>query len=648
MILRKSIEEVIDTARIEEIVGDYVNLKKRGTNLIGLCPFHNEKSPSFIVSPVKGIFKCFGCGKAGNSVQFIIEHDSLSFPEAIRQIAKKYSIQLEETEVTAEIEHEKQLIESLYIINNEAKDFFQEQLLNTEEGKTIGLSYFKERGLLEETIKNFELGYSPKMSTSMYNHLKNKKFSIEIAQKAGLVSNSSIDFFRERIMFPIHNISGKVAGFGGRVMITKPNVGKYINSPETEIYNKSNILYGLFQAKKAIQKVDTCIIVEGYLDVISLHQNGVENVVASSGTALTSDQIRLIKRYTNNIKILFDGDSAGVKAATKGIDLVLEQSMNVMLVPMPTDDDPDSLIRKLGQSEFLNYMNKNEIDAIIYKAKLAQNIPNSQPIEKAKLINDLITTLGKIIDPSKRNYYIKDLVELLKYDEKLLISEINKKIKFQLNNRKDESVFSPKIQEKTTENDIENQAEENLTEVLANNFFNKDELQERYLIQIMIKYGNEKIDDSGKLLSQYIIENIEDIIEQMDNPIYKKMFLEVKNLYKENTIPNVNDFIHHQDEKIRMNCAELLLEEYEYSKNWLDKHDMALVNQKAPELNFLQDTKYSILKLKIKKLDKQMEENQQKMKTGKTEEIDFLMKIHMKLLDARNQISNMLNAVVLK
>jgi DNA primase len=648
MILRKSIEEVIDTARIEEIVGDYVNLKKRGTNLIGLCPFHNEKSPSFIVSPVKGIFKCFGCGKAGNSVQFIIEHDSLSFPEAIRQIAKKYSIQLEETEVTAEIEHEKQLIESLYIINNEAKDFFQEQLLNTEEGKTIGLSYFKERGLLEETIKNFELGYSPKMSTSMYNHLKNKKFSIEIAQKAGLVSNSSIDFFRERIMFPIHNISGKVAGFGGRVMITKPNVGKYINSPETEIYNKSNILYGLFQAKKAIQKVDTCIIVEGYLDVISLHQNGVENVVASSGTALTSDQIRLIKRYTNNIKILFDGDSAGVKAATKGIDLVLEQSMNVMLVPMPTDDDPDSLIRKLGQSEFLNYMNKNEIDAIIYKAKLAQNIPNSQPIEKAKLINDLITTLGKIIDPSKRNYYIKDLVELLKYDEKLLISEINKKIKFQLNNRKDESVFSPKIQEKTTENDIENQAEENLTEVLANNFFNKDELQERYLIQIMIKYGNEKIDDSGKLLSQYIIENIEDIIEQMDNPIYKKMFLEVKNLYKENTIPNVNDFIHHQDEKIRMNCAELLLEEYEYSKNWLDKHDMALVNQKAPELNFLQDTKYSILKLKIKKLDKQMDENQQKMKTGKTEEIDFLMKIHMKLLDARNQISNMLNAVVLK
>ncbi len=648
MILRKSIEEVIDTARIEEIVGDYVNLKKRGTNLIGLCPFHNEKSPSFIVSPLKGIFKCFGCGKAGNSVQFIIDHDSLSFPEAIRQIAKKYSIQLEETEVTAEIEQEKQLIESLYIINNAAKEFFQEQLLSTEEGRSVGLAYFKERGLLEETIKYFELGYSPKMSTSIYNHLKNNSFSIELGQKAGLVSNSSIDFFRERIMFPIHNISGKVAGFGGRVMISKPNVGKYINSPETEIYNKSNILYGLYQAKKSIQKDDNCIIVEGYLDVISLHQNGVENVVASSGTALTSDQIRLIKRYTNNIKILFDGDSAGVKAATKGIDLVLEQSMNVMLVPMPTDDDPDSLIRKLGQSAFIAYVEDNAIDAIIYKAKLAQNIPNSQPIEKAKLITDLIGTLAKIIDPSKRNYYIKDLVELLKYDEKLLISEINKKIKFQLNNRVDESVFNAKKIEKTAING-ENQEEENKEEnVISTQFFNKDESQERYLVQILIKYGNEKIDESGKLLSQYIVENVEDIFEQIDNPIYKKIFLEVKINYSANQIPNVNHFINHEDEKIRLTCAEMLLEEYEYSKNWIDKHDMALVNQKSPELNYLLDTKYTILKLKIKKLDKQMDENQQNMKTSTPDEIDFLMKVHMKLLEARNQISNMLNAVVLK
>ncbi|MCI5080604.1 MAG: DNA primase, partial [Saprospiraceae bacterium] len=348
MITQKSVQEILETAKVEDVIQDFVNLKRRGVNMIGLCPFHNEKTPSFTVSPAKNIYKCFGCGKAGNPVQFLMDHENLSFPEALRWLAQKYGIEIEEKQVSQEVIEERQRLDSLYIVNKFARDFFAEQLFETDRGKSVGLSYFKQRGFREDIIRKFGLGYSPAQSDLLTVTAKQKGYNIDLMKEVGLTSKYGRDFFRDRVMFTIHNLSGKVIGFGGRILQKDVKAPKYINSPETEIYNKSKVLYGAFFAKTAIRKQDECILVEGYTDVISLHQDGIENVVASSGTSLTVDQIRLVKRYTQNIKILYDGDKAGIKAALRGLDLVLAQDMNVKVVLLPEGEDPDSYLQGVG------------------------------------------------------------------------------------------------------------------------------------------------------------------------------------------------------------------------------------------------------------------------------------------------------------
>ena len=369
MISQKSIEEVVEAAQIKEVVEDFVQLKRRGSNYIGLCPFHAEKTPSFSVSPSKNIFKCFGCGRGGNSVQFVMEHEGSSFPESIRYLAQKFNIELEETGGSEQYAVENQERDSLFLINKFAAEYYHKALSENEEGKSIGISYFKERGYNQQTLEKFQLGYAPDLKEGMVAAARQAQYQEELVRQLGLITKNDRDFFRDRVMFPLHNLSGKVAGFAGRTMLSNPKVPKYINSPESLIYNKSKFLYGLYFAKQAIRKEDLCYIVEGYTDVITLHQNGVENVVASSGTALTEDQIRLIKRYSRNICLLFDGDPAGLKAATRGIDMILEEDMNVAIVVLPESEDPDSWMKSQGHSDFLKFIENEKKDFLLFKAE---------------------------------------------------------------------------------------------------------------------------------------------------------------------------------------------------------------------------------------------------------------------------------------
>ena len=391
MISEKTIQEVFAMARVDEVIQEYVNLKKRGVNMIGLCPFHDEKTPSFTVSPSKNIYKCFGCGKGGGPVQFLMEHDSLSFPESIRQLAQRYNISIEEDQNVDkdQVAEKLRLEESYFIINKFASEFYTKQLFETQTGKAIALSYFKERGFLQATIEKFELGYSSDESKALTTKAASLQYKEAYMKDLGLTSQKGYDFFRHRVMFPIHNVSGKVVAFAGRTLSTQKSQPKYINSPETPIYNKRKTLYGLHLAKSAIRKGDNCLVVEGYTDVISLVQNGVENVVASSGTAFTREQVILIKRYTDNVTFLYDGDAAGIKAALRGLDIVLENGMNVSLVLLPDGEDPDSYVRKLGNADFEEFLSKNATDFIFFKMNLLMEEAGNDPVKRSAMIKDL-------------------------------------------------------------------------------------------------------------------------------------------------------------------------------------------------------------------------------------------------------------------
>ncbi|MBL0101122.1 MAG: DNA primase [Saprospiraceae bacterium] len=435
MITQKTVQEVMNIARVEDVIGDFINLKRRGVNMIGNCPFHDEKTPSFTVSPSKNIYKCFGCGKGGDSVRFIMDHEHLSFPEAVRFLAARYRIEIEETENTAQEIEQKQVTDSLYIVNDFARDYFTDVLFNRSEGRNIGLSYFKERGYRESTIKKFQLGYATEERDEFTKKAIDKKFNIEHLRTLGLTSKSDLDFFRSRVMFTIHNVSGKVVAFAGRTLSSDKKQPKYINSPESEIYNKRAVLYGLFFAKEAIRKADECILVEGYTDVITLHQGQIENVVASSGTSLTREQIRLIKRYTPNIKIIYDGDPAGIKAALRGLDLVLESDMNVKLVLLPDGQDPDSFLAAQGTEAFRAYLHEHEEDFIFFKTRVLLDETGNDPIRKTTVIRDIVSSVAKIPDTFKRTLYIRQCATMLDLSETILHAEVNKVIKADLKNK---------------------------------------------------------------------------------------------------------------------------------------------------------------------------------------------------------------------
>lgn len=580
MIPQDKVAEIIETARVEEVIEDHVTLKRRGANLLGNCPFHNEKTPSFTVSPAKGIYKCFGCGKAGNVVNFLMDYEQLSYPEALRSLAKRYNIEIEEEELTADQRQELNAKESLYIVSQFAADYFQEQLTQTQKGRAIGLSYFKERGFSEETIKKFQLGYSPDEWTALTDAAIEKGYQLDYLDKTGLTivkDDKKFDRFKGRVMFPIQNISGRVLGFGGRILSNDKKAAKYLNSPESDIYHKSKVLYGIFHAKKSIVAKDACYLVEGYTDVISLHQSGVENVVASSGTSLTTEQIRLIKRYTPNITMLFDGDAAGLKASFRGIDMILEAGLNVKVVLFPDGVDPDSFAKKHTQAEINEFLETESKDFIKFKTDVLLKEAGKDPIKKAGLIKDIVESIALIPDPIIRSVYIQECSSMMDMEEGMLLTELNKSRKQKINKKigaPNDSLPQINVPEYIPREDGQQKSSK------------KVNYQERDIIRLMIQYGLHEIqlevdkDEKGNSIKEpfKLVEVILSDLQQdeitFDDPIYELIYNEFIVAFDKEVLLEEKHFIHHIDESIRKVSIDLISQAYELSDQWEQKHQI--------------------------------------------------------------------------
>ncbi|TRX38761.1 DNA primase [Flavobacterium sp. ZT3R18] len=520
MISQATIDTVFETARVEEVIGDFVQLKRAGTNFKGLSPFSDERSPSFMVSPVKGIWKDFSSGKGGNSVAFLMEHSHFTYPEAIRYLAKKYNIEIEETEQTDEEKLNTDVRESMYLVSEFAKMYFHDTLLNSEEGKAIGLSYFKERGFTNDTIKKFALGYSPETWDAFTKEALGKGYKMEFLESTGLTiarEDRPFDRFKSRVMFPIQSMSGRVLGFGGRILTNDKKSAKYLNSPESEIYHKSKVLYGIFQAKQAIAKLNNCFLVEGYTDVIQFNQAGIENVVASSGTALTPDQIRLINRLTKNITVLFDGDAAGLRASIRGIDLILEEGMNVKVCAFPDGEDPDSFARKTSYDDLVAYLDTNAKDFIQFKASLLMNDAKNDPVKKADLIRDMVTSISKIPDRIQREIYIQECSRIMDISEQVLTSTLAQLV------QKDITEVGKKVkQEQKAFEIVKNESPVQAAKV--------DVLYrlERKIIEILLLYGNKTEEFEDVFLKTNEDGEIENVTEKKEYKVYQRVYLSLQ------------------------------------------------------------------------------------------------------------------------
>ena len=620
MIPKETIDEIFEAAKIEEVVSDFVTLKKRGANLLGLCPFHNEKTPSFTVSPAKGIYKCFGCGEGGNSVSFLMDKEHYSYPEALKYLAKKYNIEIVEQEMTEEQAERANEKDSLYIISKFAKEFFTNSIWNSEEGKKIGLNYFKERGYNEEIIKKFELGYSPKIKNSLTNEAINKLYSKEFLLKSGLSievgKNEIIDRFRERVMFPIHSFSGRILGFGGRAL--NPNAkAKYQNSPESIIYNKSKILYGIFFAKNAISKKDNCYIVEGYTDVISLYQKGIENVVSASGTALSIDQVKLISRFTKNITILFDGDSAGIKASFRSVDLILKEGMNVKVVPFPENEDPDSYAKQSSTDELNSFLEKNAIDFITYKTKILNAESEEDPIKRVAIIKEIIRSIALIPDYLTRTEYCKVCSKLLDVKENVLLRDIDQERK--------------KI---NLSNNIVKVQKEKPKKISGNL---KRRKYEEEIIRILLNYGNEKISFGKEVISicEFIFNDLKSDNIKIQNEPHNMIYLEIEQLSNSNNF-NQSHFTAHRNERINKLCIDLLSNKHTISENWASRHKIYTSNESQ---NLKKTAEKAILMLKSQHVEEEINAIQTKIKSNSAETKDITLL--NSLIKVKNKISNL-------
>ena len=583
MIPKQTIDEIFVAAFIEDVVGEFVPLKKRGANLLGNCPFHNEKSPSFTVSPAKGIYKCFGCGKAGNSVNFIMEHEHYSYPEALRFLANKFNIEIEEEEQTSEQKEAADERESLYIVSNYAANYFNKQLLESDEGNAIGLSYFLERGFREDIIEKFQLGYNPDGWTAFTDEAEKAGHNLKYLANSGLTivkGEKKFDRFKGRVMFPIHNLSGRVLGFGGRILKTDAKAAKYLNSPESEIYHKSKVLYGIYTAKKAISQENICYLVEGYTDVISMYQAGVENVVSSSGTSLTEGQIRLIKRFTPNITILYDGDAAGLKASFRGIDMILQEGMNVRVVLFPEGEDPDSYAKAHTTEELKEYITDSAQDFIRFKTSVLIKDVGNDPIKKAELVKDIVASIAIIPDQIKRSVYTQECSTLLDIPEQALINEINTILR--------------KGVDKQTKRASSNQQHDELPDDL----FLPEEYQsgggqegqsnagdlahwEKEIVRLLVSFGDQPIkiellDDKEEKTfeeitsSAYIIDNINDDGITFENETYQKVFNFYNEVLESDKLPTHQDFTNHPDQAISQFAIDVYSIKYEISPNWVN------------------------------------------------------------------------------
>ena len=581
MISQNTIQQILGRLDIIDVISEFVKLKKRGSNYIGLCPFHNEKTPSFTVSPSKELYKCFGCGKSGNTISFVMEHEKYSYVEALKWLANKYGIEIEETFQSDEQRQQMLAADSLYIINAFAQQFFSTQLFETAEGQDIGLSYLKERGFREDIIRKFQLGYSPEQRDAFTKEAIARQYNTELLIKAGLIANRNeqlVDNYRGRIIFPVHNHSGKVLGFGARILKSNDKAPKYINSPENEIYIKSKILYGSYLARQAIDKADECLLVEGYTDVISLHQAGIENVVASGGTSLTPDQLRLVKKYTNNLTIIYDGDAAGVKAALRGLDLALEEGLNVKLVLIPGNEDPDSYVNKVGASSFRDFVQKNKKDFILFQLEVALKDAGNDSVKKSELVNRMAETISKINkaeDFTKQQDYIKQCSEILKIDESGLHALVNKFIRDRISTLERKLPFE---EAKQFEENAKQAEETNYDDATFNLLF-KDDLQEREVARILLEYGIRKWDDS-KLIAEHIFEEMvdESLVDNTDVIRLIAVFKEV--LQNSPETVNRNYFIYHPDTKLSALAVSLLNFPYEESDHWRKEFSQASGYQK--------------------------------------------------------------------
>lgn len=655
MISRETIDRILEATRIEEIVGDFVVLKKRGTNLLGLCPFHDEKTPSFNVNPARNIYKCFGCGKGGNAVNFLMDHEHFTYPEALKQLAKRYKIEIEETAPDPREQQQQDEREALYVLSSFAQKTFSDQLWETEEGKSIGLSYFRERGFTDDTIRTFQLGYS----FDAWNHFGDTALKAGYREdylvRTGLCFKNDkgklLDRFRGRVMFPIQNLSGRVIGFGGRILKKDDKTAKYLNSPESEIYHKSQSLYGIFQAKKAISQKDCCFLVEGYADVISLHQAGIENVVASSGTSVTKEQIRLISRYTRNIIILYDGDAAGIKAALRGIDLILEEGLTVKVVLIPDGDDPDSYVRRHGGPEAVDYFGRQAKDFVLFKTGLLLDEVSNDPVRKAGLIREVVETIAKIPDPILRSTYVKQCSTLMEIAETVLITELNK-------------IRRQQFKKENPADDLE----ELVTETIRPEQPVSDELsaeeQERNIIRLLLSYGDrhltlheseESPDKPGEYITverqhpvaRYIVEEIAMDQIRFDHPVYDKILQSYAQHPPEKPVLEAAYFLHHEDSAMRDVAVELLSARYELSENWDSMHGIRVPSEAE---NLMHTVERSVLHLKNKKLMQMLNENRNRIRELEQngEEIMHLLENHVRLEQIKAQISRMLGIDILK
>ncbi|NLR57237.1 DNA primase [Chitinophaga polysaccharea] len=656
MISQNSIQQILSRIDIVDIVGSFVKLKKRGANYLGLCPFHNEKSPSFTVSPGKEIYKCFGCGASGNSISFIMEHEKYSYVEALRWLAQRYQIELEETEVSPEVKQYQLMADSLFIINNYAREYFTDTLFNKEEGQNIGLSYFEERGFTEETIKKFQLGYCLNTFDAFAKSALEKGYNLEYLQKTGLVTirnDQPADNYRGRVIFPIHNQSGKILGFGARILGAKSDrAPKYINSPENEIYVKSRVLYGTYFARHAIDKQNECLLVEGYTDVISLHQAGVENVVASSGTSLTQDQLRLIKKYTNNLTILYDGDSAGVKAALRGLDMAIEEGLNVKLVLLPDKEDPDSYVQKIGAAAFREFIQEHKQDFVLFKLQLSMQEAGSDSTKKSQLVNEIAETISKIDkaeDFTRQQDYIRQCSQLLHIDEQGLIQLVNKFIRDRLVKREQAHARN---QPATDDDALSEEAiaamEAAETGISVESLLNGHERQEKELVKILLRFGDKPFsEEENSTVADYVFHLPYDFEALAESELVKRILREYKALYDAGNLQDKRWFLYHEDQALSKQIANILEDkEADLSINWKDRFEIDTVyGDNAYLRDTISTTNYLILR-KIKKL---IHENQEEAK--KATEMDQIiacleMQKHLNALE--KELTNGMGTVIFK
>jgi DNA primase len=641
MIDQQTVTRIIERAEIVDVVQDFVHLKRRGVNFLGLCPFHGEKTPSFTVSPSKGIYKCFGCGKAGNAVGFIMEHEQLSYPDALRYLAKKYQIEITEQEVSPEQIEEKNHRESMMVLTGFAQKYFTDILFNDREGQAIGLSYFKERGFTKETIEKFQLGYSPENRTAFTGYAQKNGYQLKYLLDTGLSidkNNYHFDRFAGRVIFPIHALAGNPIAFGGRILKAVENTAKYLNSPESEIYHKSDVLYGIYFAKREIVKQDKCYMVEGYTDVISFHQAGIENVVASSGTSLTENQIRLVKRFTDNLTILYDGDAAGIKASFRGIDMVLEQGMNIKVVLFPDGEDPDSFSKKLDKRELKEFIRENEDDFIRFKTRLLLDDAKNDPVKKSGLISNIVRSVAVIPDAITRSMYIKECSAILNVQEDALYAEINK-ILFQKRENERKQQFSETRQ----------QLKQTQTEFLPGFIDNVyAEVDEKEIISSLIKFGEKELftisgDDpfssQSVSVAAYIINEILNDELEFKNLIYRQIFEDYASFFHKGEFLGDKYFIHNSDEKIRVLAADIFTETYKPSAIWTKggkKID-------APEQTLKTDIPKTINSYKLKILQMAIKDNEEQLKKARVDDIETINQLLMQkkiLIETKRKLAD--------